>query len=232
MNDDKAALQEFSGTARLFPLPNLVFFPHALQPLHIFEPRYRQMTADALAGDRLISPVLLQPGWEKHYEKKPPLYPIACLGRIVAEEALDDGRFNLLLRGIGRIRILEEIPTATKLYRSANVELIEDRCGASLTAVMDLRRQLEEKILPRFGDTAIVKQLSDLFHSELRLGTLCDVLTFALPVPIEWKQMMLEEANEDLRANMLLEGFDMIAPQNLRIVGSPGRKFPPDFSSN
>src|SRR5580658_8985720 len=106
MNEDKAALQAFSGTARLFPLPNLVFFPHALQPLHIFESRYRQMTADALAGDRLISLVLLQPGWEKHYEQKPALYPVACLGRIVAEETLDDGRYNLLLRGIGRVRIL------------------------------------------------------------------------------------------------------------------------------
>jgi uncharacterized protein len=231
MNEDKAALQAFGGTARLFPLPNLVFFPHALQPLHIFEPRYRQLTADALADDRLICPVLLQPGWEKQYEQKPLLYPVACLGRIVAQELLDDGRYNLLLRGIGRIRIIKEIPT-TKPYRSANVELVDDRCSASLTAIMDLRRQLRERILPRFGDSAIAKQLSELFHSELSLGALCDVLTFALPVPIEWKQMMLEEAHDDLRANMLLEGFEMISPQNIRIAGDPARKFPPDFSSN
>src|SRR5271166_2243600 len=161
MNEDEAALQEFSGTARLFPLPNLVFFPHALQPLHIFEPRYRQMAADALKDDRLISPVLLQPGWEKHYEQTPPLHPVACLGRIVAEEALGDGRYNLLLRGVRRVRILDELPITTKLYRSAKVELVQDRCGVSLAAVMELRRQLKEKILPRFGDGAIAKHLGE-----------------------------------------------------------------------
>ena len=66
----------------------------------------------------------------------------------------------------------------------------------------------------------------------MSLGALCDILTFALPVPIEWKQMMLEEVHEDIRANMLLEGFDMIAPPNVGIVGNPNRKFPPDFSAN
>ena len=62
MSDDFSPLAGFAGTARLFPLPNLVFFPQVMQPLHIFEPRYRQMTADALAGDRLIALVLLTAG--------------------------------------------------------------------------------------------------------------------------------------------------------------------------
>ena len=64
MNDDAQALSKCAGMARLFPLPNMVLFPHVVQPLHVFEPRYRQMTADALAGDRLIAVTLLQPGWE------------------------------------------------------------------------------------------------------------------------------------------------------------------------
>lgn len=232
MNEDKAALQEFSGTARLFPLPNLVFFPHALQPLHIFEPRYRQMTADALAGDKLIALVLLQPGWEKTYESSPQLHSMACLGRVVADQLMPDGRYNLLLRGLSRVRIIEEAPLE-KLYRSAHVEVVADRCTAPLDIVMDLRHQLEEKILARFHDGPIAKQLNELFHSELSLGTLCDVLTFALPVPIEWKQMILEERNEDVRANMLLEGFEMITPPKIGVIGgNPNRKFPPDFSSN
>ena len=62
---------EFAGTARLFPLPNLVLFPHVVQPLHIFEPRYRQLMADALADDRLIAMALLRPGWEEDYHRKP-----------------------------------------------------------------------------------------------------------------------------------------------------------------
>src|SRR6266436_1472543 len=96
MSDDPSPLANFTGHARLFPLPNLVFFPQVMQPLHIFEPRYRQMTADALAGDRLIALVLPKPGWEKDYADKPALHSIACLGRIMAEQALDDGRYNIL----------------------------------------------------------------------------------------------------------------------------------------
>src|SRR5581483_8559229 len=101
--------EHFSGTARLFPLPNLVLFPHVMQPLHIFEPRYRQMTTDALDGDRLIALALLRPGWEADYDGKPVIYPVACLGRIVAEQRLEDGRYNILLRGLSRIRVLEEL---------------------------------------------------------------------------------------------------------------------------
>src|ERR1700692_4837672 len=108
MNDKFLPLSGFAGTVRLFPLPNLVLFPHVMQPLHIFEPRYRQMAADALAGDRLIAPVLLQTGWEADYEGRPAIYSMACLGRIVAEQRLDDGRFNLLLRGICRARLSKE----------------------------------------------------------------------------------------------------------------------------
>ena len=99
MNNDFAPLSSFSGMVRLFPLPNLVFFPQVMQPLHIFEPRYRQMTLDALAGDRLIALVLPKPGWEADYAGNPTLHPVACLGKIVADQKLKDGGFNILLRG-------------------------------------------------------------------------------------------------------------------------------------
>lgn len=222
MNDDKLALEAFSGEARLFPLPNLVFFPHALQPLHVFEPRYRQLTADALCSDRLIAPVLLHSGWEKKYDLRPDVHAVACVGRIVADQLMPDGRSFLLLRGLSRARIIEEIPT-DKLYRTARVELIGDQGGTPVDLLMELRKQLEQRILPRFADEPIVRQLDELFHSELPLGVLCDVLAFALPLPVEMKQLLLEEQREDVRANMLLDGFG---------TGGPHRKFPPDFSSN
>src|SRR5262245_51787693 len=107
MDEDLAALENFSGVARLFPLPNLVLFPTIVQGLHIFEARYRQMTSDALAGDRLIALVLLRPGWEADYQGKPPLCEVACLGRIIRHERLEDGRFNLKLRGLRRARIVQ-----------------------------------------------------------------------------------------------------------------------------
>jgi uncharacterized protein len=71
----------FCGVARLFPLPNLVLYPHVMQPLHIFEERYREMLEDALAGDRLIAMAVLEPGYEHDYDSRPPIGEYACLGK-------------------------------------------------------------------------------------------------------------------------------------------------------
>src|SRR5262245_1553397 len=106
MNHDAADLTNFCGTARLFPLPNLVLFPSVIQPLHIFEPRYRELLVDALADDRLMALALLKPGWEEEYDQRPSIFSVVCLGRIFKEERLTDGRFNLLLHGLSRARIL------------------------------------------------------------------------------------------------------------------------------
>ncbi len=74
---------DFGGTSRLFPLPNLVLFPHVMQPLHVFEPRYREMLQDALTGDHLITMAILEPGWEKNYEGRPAVSP-RLSGKIAA----------------------------------------------------------------------------------------------------------------------------------------------------
>ena len=145
MSDDFAALVNFGGVARLFPLPNLVLFPQVVQPLHIFEARYRQMTADALAGDRLIAMVLLRPGWEADYAGRPAVYPVACLGQVVAEQRLKDGRFNILLRGLGRIRLGEEVATG-KAYRSARAELLADTDVPGPETDRKLRRRLARAV--------------------------------------------------------------------------------------
>src|SRR3954466_8391179 len=92
----------------LFPLPTVVLFPNVYLPLHIFEPRYREMVSDALDGDRLIGMVLLRPGWQQEYEGRPPVYPIGCSGVITHVEKQQDGRYNLVLRGLERFRIIEE----------------------------------------------------------------------------------------------------------------------------
>src|SRR5262245_43208827 len=143
MNDASHALTGFQGTVRLFPLPNLVLFPNAVQPLHIFEPRYRRMTADALTGDHLITLVLLRDGWEKNYDGRPPLHAVGCVGRIVSPEKLADGRYNFLLHGLKRVRILQELPD-TKPYRLARVELLEDGPPPPPARANRLRRDLGE----------------------------------------------------------------------------------------
>ena len=108
----------------LFPLPNVVLFPGVFLPLHVFEPRYREMVADALQGDRLIGMTLLQPGWQADYEGRPPVYPIGCSGVITHVELLPDGRYNLVLRGLDRFRIVSE--DHARSYRRAEVDLLRD----------------------------------------------------------------------------------------------------------
>jgi Lon protease-like protein len=127
----------------LFPLPNVVLFPNVFLPLHIFEPRYREMVRDAIGGDRMIGMVLLRPGWQNDYEGRPPVYPIGCSGVITHLEQLPDGRYNIVLRGLERFRIVRE--DATKSYRRASFEPLID---APLTAddrarVRRLRVKLE-----------------------------------------------------------------------------------------
>ena len=84
----------------IFPLPNVVLFPNVFLPLHIFEPRYREMVADALKSDRMIGMALLRPGWQREYEGRPAVYPIGCSGVITHVDQLDDGRYNIVLRGV------------------------------------------------------------------------------------------------------------------------------------
>src|SRR5689334_20614407 len=126
MFEPELDLRDFNGLARLFPLPDLVMFPHVVLPLHIFEPRYRQMTEHSLASDRLITMIQISPPPRGQAWAEPvPLEPVGCLGRIIRHERLPDGRFNVLLLGLKRVRLLHEVTTG-QLYRTARVEVVED----------------------------------------------------------------------------------------------------------
>lgn len=127
----------------IFPLTGAVLFPGLQLPLHIFEPRYRAMISDSLARDRRIG--MIQP-------QKPvdgaPLYEIGCLGHIGEVEALEDGRFNIVLEGMVRFRILREL-SVTTLFRQVEAELIDDPVDQSLSAV---ERAMFEREARRFAD--------------------------------------------------------------------------------
>jgi Lon protease-like protein len=110
----------------IFPLPDVVLFPHTMLPLHIFEPRYRQMVQECLAGDKRLAMALLKPGWEKDYYGRPPVHPIAGAGEIIRHEALPDGRFNILVRGTMRIGVTTELPP-DKPYRIVRARPLADR---------------------------------------------------------------------------------------------------------
>jgi Lon protease-like protein len=215
----------FGGIVRLFPLPDLVFFPHVIQPLHIFEPRYRQMTSDALADDHLITLVQLRAGQIENDPSPPAIHPVACLGRIVAAQKLEDGRFNLLLQGVSRIRIVDELP-GDKLYRCARVELLDDQPCASAHTEAALRRRLAKRMLAWFHAKApVMEQFQKLIDSDLSLGALCDIFSFALPLDSQFKQTLLEQLDVKKRVRALLRHMETTTTPT-------DRKFPPDFSSN
>jgi Lon protease-like protein len=111
-----------SRVIRLFPLPEVVLLPGTLLPLHIFESRYRAMVADSLEGDRLIGMAMLEPGWEEAGDA-PRIHRVGGAGEIVESEKLPDGRYNILLEGRFRYRVVHEEDTATP-YRVASVEEI------------------------------------------------------------------------------------------------------------
>ena len=132
-------------TIPIFPLPNVVLFPDVFLPLHIFEPRYRAMVKDALASDRIIGMVLLQPGFEANYEGRPRVYPVGCAGVITHSEPLPDGRFDIVLRGLEKFRMTGE--DTSRPYRLAHIDAVPEVATASDCAAIKQHRQRLEALL-------------------------------------------------------------------------------------
>jgi uncharacterized protein len=230
--DFSFSLADFSGTARLFPLPNLVLFPHVIQPLHVFEPRYCDLLEAAVADDRLIAMATLSPGWEQDYEGRPPVFPMACLGRVTVHHRLPEGGYNLLLLGLCRVRLHRELPPA-KRYREAMVEICEDQYAADQeAAVAEVQRQLRGAffgILPRLPQAH--EQLGQLLGSDLSLGVLTDIISYMLEIDLRAKEALLAETSVLRRASRLLEHLRAVAADGEPT--SPGiAVFPPGFSVN
>jgi uncharacterized protein len=129
----------------LFPLPNVVLFPNVFLPLHIFEPRYREMIADALQEDRIIGMTLLRPGYEANYEERPAIYPIGCAGVITHSQPLGDGRYDIVLRGMEKFRIRSEDHSGP--YRIGHVEGISEVIPPDEAVPLRQQRQRLEAVL-------------------------------------------------------------------------------------
>lgn len=229
MNDDQWSLSKFEGVARLFPLPNLVFFPHVVQALHIFEPRYRQMTAHALAGDQLIAMAVVRSDQAPTAKGKPALHPIACLGRIISHRRIADGRYVLLLRGLARVRIIEELDTPD-LYRSAKVEILSDVSVFTFDEARIWRKRLIERLLPCVaGSDSERAQVKELFEGETPLPVLCDSLCHQLPLTHEQKLAQLTEQDVGVRVMSLLKMLDFILSPRAASLKS---RWPIEFSEN
>ena len=188
----------------IFPLPHVVLFPNVFLPLHVFEARYRAMVHDALSGDRIIGIALLQPGYETDYEGRPPVFPIGCAGVMTHAEALGDGRFNIVLRGIERFRIAGE--DASKPYRIAVVSGLPEHTPDEHRAELRRHRHRLEALLaaaieragsePRFPPAVPDEDLVNALAQYLELD------------PLE-RQALLEREGVLARCRGLIELLEM-----------------------
>jgi uncharacterized protein len=188
----------------LFPLPNVVLFPGVFLPLHVFEDRYRALTRDALAGDRLIGMALLRPGFEGDYEGRPPIYPIGCAGVISHSDRLPDGRYNIVLHGVSKFRVIDEIDDGD--YRRAQVEALPETTDAGgRRQIREMRARIEGLLLSALKATEV--QIPGSLSDEDLVHALCQYLQFE---PAE-RQALLECVGTVERARALIEFLEMQA---------------------
>ena len=194
----------------LFPLPSTVFYPGTPLPLHIFEPRYRQMTADALEGERKIGMVLLKPDWEATYFDRPEIFPMGCVGSIEKEIRHPDGKYNFTLVGLRRFRILREVDG--KLYRCAEIDLLEEQNEQEIGEKPNVTR---DGLIERYREfTSLIPKNNSLKEEpDWNLGNLLsqfvDRFAYRLDLSLEQKQTFLEEQDVLRRAEFLHDFLKM-----------------------
>lgn len=182
----------------IFPLPNFVLFPNVMAPLHIFEPRYREMIADVSHADGIIGMTMLKGDWERDYYEKPDVYEVGCAGRITALSRLPDGRYNLMLEGLSEFRIVREFHDHA--YRTAEVEW-RGLSPGSLNLDPLAMEELRELLIHFLGAPANELWQSLVEEKGLRGAELFNFICFHIDVfPIE-KQTLLEAG--DSRATCL-----------------------------
>jgi len=181
----------------LFPLPGVVLLPGTLLPLHIFEPRYRSMVADALRGDSTIAMAMLKPGWESE-EEPLPIHTMGGAGEIVESEELPDGRYNIVLEGQFRYRILKE--TGTEPYRVAQVEEIASLPFASAAETARVSR-MAKRI---FKEVSRSMELPPLPEARLPAERLASELALRLRFAPEDLQALLENDSLPSRFETLI----------------------------
>jgi Lon protease-like protein len=206
---DPASQPDLSAVP-LFPLPNVVLLPRAVLPLHIFEERYKQMTADAIRGDRLIAMALLLPGWEKDYYQAPAIEPVVCVGTILSHERLPDGRYNFLLQGTARARIVREV--RKRPYRVATLEAIPETPALEID-LADQRRHLYELFTDGpLARTSVSSQFAKLLDSEIPTPDVADLLAFNLLDDLRLKQALLADGDVVRRVARTIEAIDKLVP--------------------
>lgn len=228
--------EDFDGCVRLFPLPELVVFPHAMQPLQIFEPRYCELLEEAMASDQLITMATVAPGGPASGFEPPPLEPVVCICKVLSRVATDDSRHNVLLLGAQRARILRELDTQ-RSFRMAEVELMSD---VYPPAGAQTRQALQNRLLRAFQDLIpaageVHKNLHQLMASQMMLGPITDIIAYTLQFASREKVALLGETNVDRRAETMAGILEGLVRENLQADSTESAAeagFPPPFSDN
>ncbi|HEX8255484.1 MAG TPA: LON peptidase substrate-binding domain-containing protein [Thermoanaerobaculia bacterium] len=190
-----APLPEGEFLLPLFPLPNVVFFPHTRLPLHVFEPRYRELIKDVIESDQRFGIVLLKPGWESDYHGAPPLHSVGTLGTVEQALPLDEGRYNIIVRGDVRVRILEEVSRVP--YRTARV-VVDPETSRDPQKAYEQREWLAEvsrQYLHYLPEQTAVPEIETV-----NLDALTNALIMSLNLHNEEKQRLLELSDVIARA--------------------------------
>ena len=189
-----------AAALKVFPLPSIVLFPGAAVPLHIFEPRYRELLKDSLGSDRLMVLAQFEPGWEADYQGRPPLQSLACAGMVVWHEALTDGYFNLVVQGVARVRLLAEL-APHHAYRELEVQVLNDPTYSG-PEEEQLRQALLELCisLPEQVSTSLMQAAAQATG-----GPLADVVASIVVSDIDRRQSLLCELDPKARLNQVLD---------------------------
>jgi len=188
----------------IFPLPGTVLFPNVFLPLHIYEPRYRDMVSDAVESDRIIGMVLLRPGWEQDYDGQPAVYPIGCAGLMTHVERLNDGRYNIVLHGMEKFRVTAE--TGDRAYRQARVETVADECPPEERELLrEARHRLESLIVPSADQGGAERRVPATMPDVDLVNALAQYLELE---PLE-RQALLEREGPLRRCHSLIELLEM-----------------------
>ena len=217
-----------SSTRRipLFPLSNVVLFPEARVPLHIFEQRYRDMMAAALEGDRTLGMVTVLPDHQGEMAGDPPVFPVGCAGFIAAHQRLADGRYDLVLQGTGRFRILQEDPPdGSRLYRCALVEMVDEAETTPEPGVLRDRRARVVDMLEVLARRASGGEPIDIESDRLDQlddSTFTNALCAAIGLSTVEKQGLLEAEGTCER----LERLESVLHFHVAALGAPAGEGP------
>jgi uncharacterized protein len=183
----------------LFPLPGAILFPRSQLPLHIFEPRYREMVKDAIDGPARIA--MIQPH-RLDDDNRAPLYSVGCIGELVGIEELEDGRFNIVLHGSNRFRLVREV-TEESAYRCAEVDITAFNDEEPPPLALAERAEVEREAR-RLGDAmglAVDWDAVARLDDEMLVNAIAQVA----PFDVGAKQALLEQGTLDGRADLLVQ---------------------------